>query len=156
MLRDPSLIPLSHQHHNGLALCVMTRRSLAADSSAQNVAKLARRAIDRYELELVNHFEIEEQVLFPACGPMPLIAELIAEHRMMEGLIAQLRTAPTARAAGGVLRAALEPYQTRRERTLRRNSAGAAARSVGSRGQRDRSAGRADLSVNSATSPGRD
>ena len=41
MLRDPILVPLSHQHHNGLALCVMTRRSLAADSSAQNVAKLA-------------------------------------------------------------------------------------------------------------------
>ena len=96
MLRDPSLIPLSHQHHNGLALCVMTRRSLAADSSPQNVAKLARRAIDRYELELVNHFEIEEQVLFPACGPMPMITELIVEHRMIEGLIGQLRTAPTA------------------------------------------------------------
>jgi hemerythrin-like domain-containing protein len=96
MLRDPSLIPLSHQHHNGLALCVMTRRSLAADSSAQNVAKLAQRAIDRYELELVNHFEIEEQVLFPECGAKPLILELIAEHRMIEGLIGQLRTAPTA------------------------------------------------------------
>ena len=96
MLRDPSLIPLSHQHHNGLALCVMTRRSLAADSSAQNVAKLAQRAIDRYELELVNHFEIEEQVLFPACGPKPLIVELIAEHRAMESMVAQLRDAPSA------------------------------------------------------------
>jgi hemerythrin-like domain-containing protein len=95
MLRDASLIPLSHQHHNGLALCVMTRRSLAADGTSANVAKLARRATDRYELELVNHFEIEEQVLFPACGPMPLIAQLLAEHRMIEGLIAQLRTTPT-------------------------------------------------------------
>jgi hemerythrin-like domain-containing protein len=96
MLRDPSLIPLSHQHHNGLALCVMTRRSLAADDSAANVAKLARRAIDRYEIELTNHFEIEEQVLFPACGENALIAGLVAEHRMMEGLIDQMRTAPTA------------------------------------------------------------
>jgi hemerythrin-like domain-containing protein len=96
MLRDASLIPLSHQHHNGLALCVMTRRSLAADSSAENVAKLARRATDRYELELANHFEIEEQVLFPACGEMPLIARLVAEHRALEGLIAELRAAPTA------------------------------------------------------------
>ena len=95
MLRDASLIPLSHQHHNGLALCVMTRRSLAADGTSVNVAMLARRATDRYELELVNHFEIEEQVLFPACGPMPLIAQLLAEHRMIEGLIAQLRTTPT-------------------------------------------------------------
>jgi len=95
MLRDPSLIPLSHQHHNGLALGVLTRRSLAADESPENVAKLARRVIDRYELELVNHFEIEEQVLFPACASMPIVAGLIADHRALEGLVAQLRTAPT-------------------------------------------------------------
>jgi hemerythrin-like domain-containing protein len=95
MQRDPSLIPLSQQHHNGLALGVMTRRSLAADGSPENMAKLARRVIDRYELELINHFEIEEQVLFPACGPMPLIAELLAEHRALESLVTQLRAAPS-------------------------------------------------------------
>lgn len=95
MLRDPCLVPLSHQHHNGLALCVLTRRSMSADSSAENVARLARRAIDRYELELMNHFEIEEQVLFPACGPMPLIAELLEEHRRIEMLVRQLGIAPS-------------------------------------------------------------
>ena len=96
MLRDPSLIPLSHQHHNGLALCVLTRRSLAGDTSAENVAKLARRVIDRYELELTNHFEIEEQVLFPACGSLPLIAELVADHRNLESFVDRLRTNPSA------------------------------------------------------------
>jgi hemerythrin-like domain-containing protein len=96
MLRDPSLIPLSHQHHNGLALCVLTRRGMAAGASPENLAKLARRIIDRYELELVNHFEIEEQVLFPACGPLPLVTELIAEHRALETLVAQIREAPAA------------------------------------------------------------
>ena len=96
MKRDPSLIPLSHQHHNGLALCVMTRRALVADSSEENVEKLARRVIDRYEIELVNHFEIEEQVLFPACGAMDLIDALIGEHRRMEGMVAALRAAPSA------------------------------------------------------------
>ena len=96
MLRDSSLIPLSQQHHNGLALCVLTRRSVAADSSAENIARLARRAVERYELELANHFEIEEQVLFPACGPMPLIGQLLGEHRTLEALIAELRAAPSA------------------------------------------------------------
>jgi hemerythrin-like domain-containing protein len=96
MLRDPSLIPLSHQHHNGLALCVLTRRSLAADSSAENIAKLARRIVERFEIELANHFQIEEQVLFPACGEMPIVAELIREHRAMDALVEQLRAAPTA------------------------------------------------------------
>jgi hemerythrin-like domain-containing protein len=96
MLRDPSLVPLSQQHHNGLALCVLARRSLSADSSAENVARLARRVIDRYELELANHFEIEEQVLFPACGPMAMIGELLVEHRTIEALVNELGTAPSA------------------------------------------------------------
>ena len=96
MLRDRSLVPLSHQHHNGLALCVMTRRSLAQDSSPENIAKLTRRVIDRFEIELVNHFEIEEQVLFPICGPRELVDALLAEHRALEALIARLRTAPSA------------------------------------------------------------
>src|SRR5258707_13569237 len=93
MLRDPSLIPLSHQHHNGLALCVLTERSLAADASAANVAKLSQKAIDRYELELTNHFEIEERTLFPVIDS-PLVAGLIAEHRQLEGMIERLRTEP--------------------------------------------------------------
>jgi hemerythrin-like domain-containing protein len=96
MLRDPSLIPLSQQHHNGLALCVLTRRALAEDSSPENVAKQARRVIDRYELELANHFEIEEQVLFPACGPMPIVSGLLVDHRALEALIAELRSTPSA------------------------------------------------------------
>jgi hemerythrin-like domain-containing protein len=99
MLRDPSLIPLSQQHHNGLALGVLTRRSLAEDSSPANIAKLARRAVDRYELELANHFEIEEQILFPAIentlGKLTLVADLIAQHRQIEDLIAKLGSAPT-------------------------------------------------------------
>jgi hemerythrin-like domain-containing protein len=100
MLRDPNLIPLSHQHHNVLAMCVLTRRSLAEDPSPANVAHLARRAVDRYDLEMANHFEIEEQILFPAIenalGKLPLVAELAAQHRQAEDLIAQLRSAPTA------------------------------------------------------------
>lgn len=40
MLRHKSLHPLSHQHHNGLALCVLLERSLAADRSDANLARL--------------------------------------------------------------------------------------------------------------------
>jgi hemerythrin-like domain-containing protein len=100
MLRDPALIPLSQQHHNGLALCVLTERGLGADASPANVAKLAQRAIDRYEIELTNHFGIEEQLLFPMIerelGKMAILAELIADHRTLEGMIDQLRAAPSA------------------------------------------------------------
>jgi iron-sulfur cluster repair protein YtfE (RIC family) len=95
MQRDRSLIPLSHQHHNGLVLCVLTRRSLAQDRSPANISLLARRVIDRYELELVNHFEIEEQLVFPLCGPTPFVESLVAEHRAIEALIPPLRTVPS-------------------------------------------------------------
>ena len=99
MLRDPSLIPLSHQHHNGLAMCVMTQRSLAGDSSPANVVKQAQRIFDRFELELVNHFQLEEEVLFAGAeellGPVALISQLVHEHRRMEKLAAALKDAPT-------------------------------------------------------------
>ena len=100
MLRDPALIPLSQQHHNGLALCVLTERGLASDRSDAAVGRLARRVIDRYEIELINHFGIEEQLLFPLIereiGRMPMIDELIADHRSLEKLVDQLRAAPSA------------------------------------------------------------
>ena len=100
MLRDPALIPLSQQHHNGLALCVLTERALRSDRSDASISHLARRAIDRYEIELTNHFAIEEQVLFPLIeqelGKLAIIEELIADHRALEKLIEQMRTAPTA------------------------------------------------------------
>lgn len=100
MLRDPALVPLSQQHHNGLALCVLTGRALRSDRSPESVARLARKAIDRYELELTNHFAIEEQILFPLIeqelGKTPAIGELIAEHRAIEHLIDELRARPSA------------------------------------------------------------
>jgi hemerythrin-like domain-containing protein len=99
MLRDPALIPLSQQHHNGLALCVLTERALEADRSAATIDRLAQKAIDRYEIELTNHFAIEEQVLFPLIerelGKMSMIAELVADHRALEAMIERLRSAPS-------------------------------------------------------------
>ena len=95
MRRDPSLIPLSHQHHNGLALCVLTERALATDAGAESVRRLAQRIVERYEIELINHFELEEQLLFPAC-PGPLADELLGEHRELERMVRELASEPTA------------------------------------------------------------
>lgn len=99
MLRDPALIPLSHQHHNGLALCVLASRALARDSSPANVALVTERILASWEMEITNHFSLEEEVLFPeakrALGPMPLIDELLGEHQAIRALIAGLREAAT-------------------------------------------------------------
>lgn len=100
MLRDPALIPLSRQHQHGLALCVMTSRALSSDGSGENVRKLAERIVDHFEIELTNHFAVEEQFLFPVIerelGGTSAVAELIADHRALESMVGAMRTAPAA------------------------------------------------------------
>lgn len=93
MHRDRNLVPLSQQHHNGLAFCVLAERSLRSDPGEANIRLWAQKAIDRYEVELVNHFEIEERILFPA-APMPYVDGLLAEHRQLESLIDRLWRTP--------------------------------------------------------------
>lgn len=100
VLRDAALVPLSRQHHHALALCVLTERSLRSDPLPETIAMLARKAVDRYDIELTNHFAIEEQVLFPLIerelGQMPAVSELIAGHRALARMIDEMRANPTA------------------------------------------------------------
>lgn len=94
MRRDRSLIPLSHQHQHGLALCVLIDRGLKKDSSRENVDRLSKMAADMARIELLSHFQVEEEVLFPTVRPLiendPLIDELIEQHREMERMIEAL------------------------------------------------------------------
>ncbi len=98
MLRDRALVPLSQQHHNGLALCVLTDRSLEGEVLPETVVRGAARAVDRYDLELSNHFAVEEEVVFPAIekelGPQPIVADLVADHRQIERFVDVLRAGP--------------------------------------------------------------
>ena len=90
MRRDPSLIPLSHQHQHGLALCVLIDRGLRADVSDHKAVDLCDKLAAMVEVELLHHFEVEEGVLFPAVRETietpQLVDELIAQHRQMEDL----------------------------------------------------------------------
>ena len=99
MLRDPALHPLSHQHQHGLALCVLVERGLRANPSPENTAALARKILDSFEVELRNHFDLEERLLFPAIrenlGAMPLVDELLADHRRLEQLVENLAAPAT-------------------------------------------------------------
>ena len=91
MLRHTSLIPLSHQHQHALALCVTVERGLRENKSPD---ELARKVADLFELEVRNHFDVEERILFPAIrehlGSVPLVEELVAEHRQLESLLQRL------------------------------------------------------------------
>jgi hemerythrin-like domain-containing protein len=91
MQRDPALIPLSHHHHNALALCVAIERSFSPEHRPRWAAgdpELWQAKIERlFEQEVRYHFRAEEQILFPAAKVLPnltpLVEELLREHRRL-------------------------------------------------------------------------
>jgi hemerythrin-like domain-containing protein len=92
------LIPLSHDHHHALALCVLTDRALKADGSQSSVSASARRIVEKFEQEIRGHFEFEEQVLFPALEAFAevhqLLRQLLDEHVRLRALVHALHEKP--------------------------------------------------------------
>jgi hemerythrin-like domain-containing protein len=91
MLRDKSLIPLSHQHQRALALCVRIDRAhpiLGKDLQAWQ-AEIEQ----HFAQEIRVHFSAEEQVLFPAARQLPelipLVEDLIADHAALRKSFSQ-------------------------------------------------------------------
>ncbi len=100
MLRHPSLQPLSRQHHHALALCVFIRREL--EKATPDIGGMASRAARQFEDDIRAHFDAEERILFPAVaaelGAVPLVEQLLEEHRQLQSLAAALKEAPGAAA----------------------------------------------------------
>ncbi|MCY4188197.1 MAG: hemerythrin domain-containing protein, partial [Bryobacterales bacterium] len=84
MKRHAALVPLSRQHHDGLALGVMIDRALGAGGAAPaRLERLRLQALELWDLEFRGHFEVEERIVFPAAraaGETALVDALIAEH----------------------------------------------------------------------------
>jgi iron-sulfur cluster repair protein YtfE (RIC family) len=82
MLRDKSLIPLSHQHQRALALCVRIDRASPIDESGLGAWQAEVAQIFQNEIGI--HFAAEEQVVFPAARTfaelIPLVDDLCADH----------------------------------------------------------------------------
>src|SRR5258707_7775076 len=82
MLRDKSLIPLSHQHQHALALCVRIDR--AQPIPPKNLVLWLEEIQRDFAQEFENHFSAEESLLFPAARQfpemIPLVGELISDH----------------------------------------------------------------------------
>ncbi len=91
MLRDKSLIPLSHQHQQALALCVRIER--ARPISTTDLPAWQTEIEQRFEHEIKIHFSAEEQVLFPAAREfpelLPLVEELLADHAALRESFSQ-------------------------------------------------------------------
>lgn len=93
MLRDKSLIPLSHQHQRALALCVRIDR--AQPIPAADLDTWQSEIEQHFEQEINIHFSAEEQVLFPAARRLPelipLVEELIADHTALRESFSQAK-----------------------------------------------------------------
>ncbi len=87
-MRHPSLIPLSHDHHHGLALALRCRKQALGQLKPMGTAGLRIRAEEFREFfdkQLTPHFRAEEEVLFPLMrravpGSAALLDELLRDH----------------------------------------------------------------------------
>ena len=91
MLRDKSLIQLSHQHQRALALCVRIDRAQPIPNADLDAWQAE--IEQHFEQEIKIHFSAEERVLFPAARQypelIPLIDELIADHAALRESFSQ-------------------------------------------------------------------
>ena len=97
MKRHAALVPLSRQHHDGLALCVFIGRDLRGGAGPAVLERLRNQALDAWRLELSGHFAVEEKVLFPQVRdliPVPeAVDRLVREHDDIRTEIALLEEA---------------------------------------------------------------
>ena len=91
--RHESLIPLSHEHHDALMLA---RRLRSGDLSKREPELRASHISAFLDYRLINHFKLEEDVLFPAVraalGPeASLIDKLLSDHRELRAKAASIK-----------------------------------------------------------------
>ena len=91
--RHESLIPLSHEHHDALLLAWRLR---SGDLSKREPELRARHVSAFFEYRLTSHFELEEELVFPAIRPVlgveaSLIDVLLGDHRELRAQAAAIK-----------------------------------------------------------------
>jgi hemerythrin-like domain-containing protein len=97
-MRHPSLIPLSQDHHHGLALALRCRKQALGQikpMGAEGLRERAKEFVAFYGAHLVRHFRAEEEALFPllrsaAPESEAMIDELLRDHEKIRQAIPQL------------------------------------------------------------------
>jgi hemerythrin-like domain-containing protein len=97
-MRHASLVPLSQDHHHGLALALRCRKQALGQirpMGAEGLRERAKEFLAFYASNLVPHFRAEEEVLFPLLsstvpGSKEMIDELVRNHAQIRQAIPQL------------------------------------------------------------------
>src|SRR5690242_19098344 len=102
MLRDKSLIPLSHQHQHALALCVRVER--ASPIPEGDLAAWLAEIEQIFQTEIGIHVAAEESVVFPAARDFgeldSLVADLLADHAWLRDQFARTQTLSSSEVRG--------------------------------------------------------
>ena len=93
--RHQALVPLSHDHHHGLAQARRLRRA-GDEADPERLLRVASSFVDFFAREGAGHFRDEEEHLFPLladCGDnaTSLLAEIAVQHAAVRSLVGQLR-----------------------------------------------------------------
>lgn len=95
MLRDPSLVPLSHQHQHALALCVRIGKAFAEVHDTPDVHRWEEEIVQLFDSEISHHFKAEEKHVFPAAEKheqlQQLVDELMIEHTLLRRNVERAR-----------------------------------------------------------------
>ncbi len=105
MKRHHSLIPLSHDHHSGLVLAqrlILGRAKAPRSDWSTDRRQQVSRVIEFFNTDLRQHFEAEEEHVFPAAVEhvregADLARQLVEEHDDMRARIRGLEKDPTTR-----------------------------------------------------------
>src|SRR4029078_12014240 len=87
-LRHQSLVPLSQDHHHGLALALRCRKQSLGQlkpMGAEGLRARAKEFRDFFSANLIRHFRAEEEIIFPlltagSTQAESIIEELTADH----------------------------------------------------------------------------
>lgn len=98
-MRHASLIPLSHDHHHGLALALRCRKQALGrikPMGAEGLKVRAEEFMAFFAKNLIAHFKAEEEALFPwlrSATPdsHPLIDELLGDHERLRAAAVSLQ-----------------------------------------------------------------
>ena len=88
--RHKSLRPLSREHHDSLLLCWKIRRGLQKAVESGRIFDYVKYCAAR---NLMPHFEVEEQVVFPVLGTRnELVREALDQHARLRILFSRTET----------------------------------------------------------------
>ena len=120
MLRDKSLIPLSHQHQHALGLCVRIER--ASPIPQNDVPAWQAEITHLVQTEIGAHFAAEEQIVFPAAEKFEelraLVKQLISEHTDLRSMFANAQEGGLSSSDVLVLAQSLSTHIRKEERQL--------------------------------------